>query len=122
MAEPAAPSTTTPACTPLEQEVIDEYARLLANLNKVPILIPPSLVTLQLPGTDHLHFLGILANQGPVQLASQINSLADRPTAEVLDGLRMLERKTSLVCTLLKASVYSIVLQQQIYGGEDGEG
>ena len=33
----------------------------------------------------------------------------------------MLERKTSLVYTLLKASVYSIVLQQQIYGGEAGE-
>lgn len=55
------------------------------------------------------------------QLSSQINSLANRPTAEILDGLRMLERKTSLVCTLLKASVYSIVLQQQIYGGEEGE-
>jgi DASH complex subunit DAD3 len=33
----------------------------------------------------------------------------------------MLERKTSLVFTLLKASVYSIVLQQEVYGGEGGE-
>ena len=57
-----------------------------------------------------------------LQLSTNISSLADRPTAEILDGLRLLERKTSLVCTLLKASVYSIVLQQQIYGGEDGEG
>ncbi|KAL8827391.1 MAG: hypothetical protein Q9191_003216 [Dirinaria sp. TL-2023a] len=91
MAEPAPPpaSTSSPTVTPLEQEVLDEYSRLLSNLNK---------------------------------LASQLNSLADRPTAEVLDGLRMLERKTSLVCTLLKASVYSIVLQQQIYGGEEEEG
>lgn len=32
-----------------------------------------------------------------------------------LDGLRLLERKTATVCTLLKASVYSIVLQQQIW-------
>jgi DASH complex subunit DAD3 len=32
----------------------------------------------------------------------------------MLDGLRGLERKTSLVFTLLKASVYSIVLNQQI--------
>jgi DASH complex subunit DAD3 len=31
-----------------------------------------------------------------------------------LDGLRLLERKTATVCTLLKASVYSIVLQQQM--------
>lgn len=32
-----------------------------------------------------------------------------------LDGMRLLERKTATVCTLLKASVYSIVLQQQIW-------
>lgn len=37
-----------------------------------------------------------------------------------LDGLRLLERKTATVCTLLKASVYSIVLQQQIWN-EDQE-
>lgn len=36
-----------------------------------------------------------------------------------LDGLRLLERKTATVCTLLKASVYSIVLQQQIYNDEE---
>lgn len=57
-----------------------------------------------------------------LQLSTVLSSLAERPTAEVLDGLRMLERKTSLVCTLLKASVYSIVLQQQIYGGDEGDG
>ncbi|MCJ1462882.1 hypothetical protein MMC07_001486 [Pseudocyphellaria aurata] len=87
--QPVPPSNTTttpPTCTPLEREVLDEYALLLNNLNK---------------------------------LSTQLNGLADRPTGEVLDGLRMLERKTSLVLTLLKASVYSIVLQQQIYGGED---
>ena len=33
----------------------------------------------------------------------------------------MLERKTSLVSTLLKASVYSIVLQQEMFEG-NGEG
>jgi DASH complex subunit DAD3 len=38
-----------------------------------------------------------------------------------LDALRGLERKTSLVFTLLKASVYSIVLNQQIDQG-DAEG
>lgn len=40
----------------------------------------------------------------------------------MLDSLRLLERKTATVCTLLKASVYSIVLQQQIYNGEGDEG
>jgi len=49
--------------------------------------------------------------------------MARKPTVEILDGLRQLERKTSLVFTLLKASVYSIVLQQEIYsGGQGGQG
>lgn len=50
-----------------------------------------------------------------MQLASLLDAMAGKPTAEVLDGLRQLERKTSLVFTLLKASVYSIVLQQEMY-------
>lgn len=44
--------------------------------------------------------------------------MAGKPTAEILDSLRQLERKTSLVFTLLKASVYSIVLQQEIINGD----
>ncbi|KAH6839239.1 DASH complex subunit Dad3-domain-containing protein [Alternaria alternata] len=67
--------------TPLEQEVLDEYARLLGNLNT---------------------------------LSSLLLDLSNNPSAAMLDGLRGLERKTSLVFTLLKASVYSIVLNQQI--------
>ncbi|KAJ1338510.1 DASH complex [Microdochium nivale] len=51
------------------------------------------------------------------KLASVLDDMADRPTGEILDGLRELERKTSLVFTLLKASVYSIVLQQEIDWG-----
>ncbi|KAA6406752.1 MAG: DASH complex subunit DAD3 [Lasallia pustulata] len=82
----AAPTTPPQPLTPLEQEVLDEYARLLENLNR---------------------------------LSLQLSELSTRPTAEVLDGLRMLERKTSLVFTLLKASVYSIVLQQQVYCEEE---
>ncbi|KZM21196.1 uncharacterized protein EKO05_0001404 [Ascochyta rabiei] len=78
--------------TPLEQEVLDEYARLLANMNS---------------------------------MAALLASLSEQPSAAILDGLRGLERKTSLVFTLLKASVYSIVLNQQIQDGgqqqqEDG--
>jgi len=38
-----------------------------------------------------------------------------------LDGMRLLERKTATVCTLLKASVYSIVLQQQIWNENEGQ-
>ncbi|KAK7747049.1 hypothetical protein SLS62_009306 [Diatrype stigma] len=54
------------------------------------------------------------------ELASILDTMANSPTTEILDGLRELERKTSLVFTLLKASVYSIVLQQEINWGGGG--
>jgi DASH complex subunit DAD3 len=41
-------------------------------------------------------------------------------TLEIAEGLRLLERKVASVYTLMKASVYSIVLQQgQMDGGDD---
>ncbi|KXL50000.1 hypothetical protein M433DRAFT_61957 [Acidomyces richmondensis BFW] len=64
---------------PLEQEVLDEYAKLVSDI---------------------------------------LAELAAKPSAEILDALRGLERKTTTVFTLLKASVYSIVLQQEIFGDE----
>ncbi|KAJ5746131.1 hypothetical protein N7520_011313 [Penicillium odoratum] len=76
-----------PLVSELEQEVLDEYSRLLRNVN---------------------------------QLSDKISDLAGSPASMTLDGLRLLERKTATVCTLLKASVYSIVLQQQIWN-EDQE-
>ncbi|KAL6816905.1 DASH complex subunit Dad3 [Trichoderma camerunense] len=54
-------------------------------------------------------------------LATLLDTLASNPTVGILDGLRELERKTSLAFTLLKASVYSIVLQQEIDWGAGGE-
>ncbi|KAF1364744.1 hypothetical protein EJ07DRAFT_54533, partial [Lizonia empirigonia] len=75
--------------SPLEQEVLDEYARLLGNLNAMSALL---------------------------------DELSATPSAAMLDGLRGLERRTSLVFTLLKASVYSIVLNQQIQDQGPGEG
>ncbi|KJX98827.1 hypothetical protein TI39_contig388g00004 [Zymoseptoria brevis] len=67
--------------SPLEQEVLDEYAKLVGNLD---------------------------------ELGAVLADLAANPSAEILDSLRGLERKTTTVFTLLKASVYSIVLQQEI--------
>jgi DASH complex subunit DAD3 len=56
-------------------------------------------------------------------MSSLLLDLSNTPSAAILDGLRGLERKTSLVFTLLKASVYSIVLNQQIgEGGDEGRG
>ncbi|KAL6691051.1 DASH complex subunit Dad3 domain-containing protein [Trichoderma pleuroticola] len=54
-------------------------------------------------------------------LATLLDTLASNPTVGILDGLRELERKTSLAFTLLKASVYSIVLQQEIDWGAGEE-
>lgn len=48
------------------------------------------------------------------QLASVLEDLAANPSTAILDGLRDLERKTSLVFTALKSSVYNIILQQEM--------
>lgn len=63
----------------------------------------------------------MVANVFTAQLATLLDRLASNPTTDILDGLRDLERKTSMAFTLLKASVYSIVLQQEIDWGA-GEG
>ena len=55
-------------------------------------------------------------------MSTILAELSANPSPEILDALRGLERKTSLVFTLLKASVYSIVLQQQIFGEEGADG
>ncbi|KAG5978750.1 hypothetical protein E4U55_005993 [Claviceps digitariae] len=55
------------------------------------------------------------------KLAGKLDDLAVSSSLEIGDGLRELERKTSLAFTLLKTSVYSIVLQQEYEGG-GGEG
>jgi DASH complex subunit DAD3 len=87
--------------TELESELLDEYGKLLGTLNNVSVL------------TDQ----GI-ANA--MQLSDILAELANNPTPAILDSLRGLERKTSLVFTLLKASVYRIVLKEQIdQGGGD---
>jgi DASH complex subunit DAD3 len=88
--------------TELESELLDEYGKLLGTLNNASVLL-----------TDQ----GI-ANA--MQLSDILAELANNPTPAILDSLRGLERKTSLVFTLLKASVYRIVLKEQIdQGGGD---
>jgi DASH complex subunit DAD3 len=121
---PPDPSQTL---TPLEQEVLDEYAKLLENLNSVRISTFPRIISTPYtalrpksrlpPAFRGLSFDVDLTNEC-LQLAPLLASLSTTPTAAVLDGLRLLERKTSLVSTLLKASVYSIVLQQQMMNGD----
>ncbi|OAL28820.1 hypothetical protein AYO22_02685 [Fonsecaea multimorphosa] len=65
------------------------------------------------------------------ELSSTLADLSSGPiTLEIAEGLRLLERKVASVYTLMKASVYSIVLQQgqeveagtsTDQGGETGE-
>jgi DASH complex subunit DAD3 len=95
-----------PELSPLEQEVLDEYAKLVGNLDNVHHLNFP-----MSPALDHTDTL--------LQLSGILAELAANPSVEILDSLRGLERKTATVFTLLKASVYSIVLQQEIRD-EDG--
>ena len=115
--------------SPLEQEVLDEYARLLGNLNNVrwhtllyyTILPNLSRDLSNCLATDLDLDCGLFADMY-VQMSALLAELSDAPSAAMLDGLRGLERKTSLVFTLLKASVYSIVLNQQIQeNGQEGE-
>ena len=42
-------------------------------------------------------------------LNSRITALATKPTSELLDNLRTVERKTGLVFTLFKSSVWAIL-------------
>ncbi|KAI1624468.1 DASH complex subunit Dad3-domain-containing protein [Exophiala viscosa] len=56
------------------------------------------------------------------ELSSTLATLSSGPmTLEIAEGLRLLERKVASVYTLMKASVYSIVLQQgQMDGMDEG--
>ncbi|KAK6531554.1 hypothetical protein TWF281_008348 [Arthrobotrys megalospora] len=55
------------------------------------------------------------------QLSTTIGTLANQPTSQTIDSLRLLERKTGLISTLMKASVYSIILQQELQYEDSGE-
>jgi len=81
--------TSAGAVSPLEQEVLDEYTRLLNNMS-------------------HLSETLAVLSKGPI-------------TIEIAEGLRLLERKVASVYTLMKASVYSIVLQQGQLDGDGGD-
>ncbi|KAL7762251.1 hypothetical protein ACKLNR_008786 [Fusarium oxysporum f. sp. zingiberi] len=78
------------------------------------LLDPPELTPLEQEVLDEYERLADNMNK----LATVLEHLASNPSSEILDGLRELERKTSLAFTLLKASVYSIVLQQEIDWGD----
>lgn len=54
-----------------------------------------------------------VADSACIQLTKTLAVLSSGPiTLEIAESLRLLERKVASVYTLMKASVYSIVLQQ----------
>ncbi|CAM1504133.1 Fc.00g017240.m01.CDS01 [Cosmosporella sp. VM-42] len=81
------------------------------------LLSPPELTPLEQEVLDEYERLAENMNK----LATLLEHLASNPSTEILDGLRELECKTSLAFTLLKASVYSIVLQQEIDWGDGSQ-
>lgn len=121
---------STPELSPLEQDVLDEYERLANNMKQVRVPRRQMSRNKQRRISDasttaEICFLWLtnLCDFFFLQLATLLDTLASNPTTDILDGLRELERKTSLAFTLLKASVYSIVLQQEIdWGGGAGGG
>lgn len=103
--------------SPLEQDLLDEYERLADNMKKVSSRVSQTKHSCRF----RLRVLRVAADI-IIQLAGLLDALAGASTSAILDGLRQLERKTSLVFTLLKAGVYSIVLQQEIYSGDQPGG
>lgn len=110
--------------SPLEQEVLDEYSRLLNNMNEVSQKSGAlhqerkdnaktyTSATMSTTSTifDQLERTSLLTSH---QLTSTLQDLSSGPiTLEIAESLRLLERKVASVYTLMKASVYSIVLQQ----------
>lgn len=81
-----------PQLTQLESDVLAQYTRLNNNLQTLS-----------------------------QKLSTLSDELSKNPNTNIADSLRGLERKTALVCTALKSSVYGIVLQQQIEFAEGGE-
>lgn len=73
------------------------------------------------------HFKGYILIIPIQQLTSTLSDLSSGPiTLEIAESLRLLERKVASVYTLMKASVYTIVLQQGQIDGDaarlEGEG
>lgn len=85
-----------------EQELLDEYQKLVNNLYEVR-------------GDPSTH--AIRANPHH-QMSDRIAGLSDIAAGDLMENLRGLERKMGLVSTLLKTSVYRMVLMQELDGEE----
>jgi hypothetical protein len=57
-----------------------------------------------------------------MQMSDRIAGLSDIAAGDLMESLRGLERKMGLVSTLLKTSVYRMVLMQELDGEEEDQG
>lgn len=55
-------------------------------------------------------------------MSDRISSLSDIAAGDLMENLRGLERKMGLVSTLLKTSVYRMVLMQELDGQDEEQG
>lgn len=98
-------SRRSPRNSQLEGEVLDEYQRLANNMQR----LSDTLYLLITPRTNGV------AQPVPPPITTSTPTYS-RPTPplliEIAEALRVLERKVAPIYTLLKTSVYSIVLQQ----------
>ncbi|KAI9666805.1 MAG: hypothetical protein M1831_001581 [Alyxoria varia] len=128
------PSNTSsrqdPRLSPLESSLLAEYNTLRTQLDSLSAKLAglassaPAAIAAASSASSHINRDGkqnVAAEAGAAKGAGK--SGEEQPGIDALaDNLRALERKTALVCTALKSSVYGIVLQQSIEGFGDGEG
>ena len=85
-----------------------------STTNTNPLLLQSTITTISPLEQQVLDEYTRLSNN-MTKLADALEGLASgKEIGDVSEGLRSLERKTASVYTLMKASVYSIVLQQGI--------
>ena len=128
-APPGTSSRQDPRLSPLESSLLAEYNTLRTQLDSLSAKLaglassaPAALAAASTTGSNinrdakysAAAEMGAARGAGKSGEGQSIDALAD--------NLRALERKTALVCTALKSSVYGIVLQQSIEGFGDGEG
>ncbi|KAG9097957.1 hypothetical protein FS749_005019 [Ceratobasidium sp. UAMH 11750] len=115
-----------PQLTPLEADVLWEYAKLARTLKAVR-LHSPRFARLQNPraAPSHLHTptpnrLNIYSFSR-LQLVAKSREMSERSDDALLAKLRAAEIKMGLVHTLFKASVWAVLVKQEEEFNEEGE-
>ncbi|KAJ6591821.1 DASH complex subunit Dad3-domain-containing protein [Mycena vulgaris] len=92
------PYTTHAGLSPIEAEVLWEYAKLAQNLKQV----------------RSCAFDAISLDRSAMQLKQKTRNLTEKPDTALLARLRVLENKMGLILTLFKASVWGVINEQNV--------